>query len=664
MSQDELSKLKKSLRSVLISCPEGTPVNKVEHDYRTFMGCALNFRQFGFSSIDAFLRSIPDVVKLSGPIAYGVACDEIKHVTKLINNQRKVTSNLKKVQRAREVSRQQHVAYGPPPPHGKFWNGPHPLYHPIPPMPHMHYQHVNHQSHGSHFPPRYHGQPDAHRPPTNPFYMQPPPPPQPRPPPRVHQPPPFSPPPVSPAPAPDQSGNELIFSEREIVELLTQQKIHNSKSVVHILSLTFPYIYKGSHVAILDLSIPLCIDLATAVAFDCEEELEGTPAILVCKMQDFHDFKLLESSPKVQRFNSANFRDTASKVLTINFQEMLNLLNSNNEHFYKSTTFVIFVDLLPAHMPLLENLLPPELQYLFLLTSGRDFSFKLPHIVLRRWGTDFTDVAYNGEKCIDRLQAKLTLLNPTLPSPVLPPSPTVKQAPPNSQQKPAKPAPVANGKPPVRTNGATPDKVPTSALRHLTEIPYKAKMNLFIQAGPVKGKTALLLEFALDRVDVTLDKLQIVLTAPNPNSAGQLFLRLKEYVNLKGITEVRAFGYTEGSFDKLNLYITEQKVHILVIENAHLLSLMLKNPTILNHCKLLGCDELYGAFYTKQVPTTVARCFGKLKLDTTQIITVSRQSEKEDLLQTHLPKPFWHIKEENGNDEHKEKYLVTFFNKC
>ena len=392
--------------------------------------------------------------------------------------------------------------------------------------------------------------------------------------------------------------------------------------------------------------------------------MEGTPAILVCKMQDFHDFKLLESSPKVQCFDSYKFRDTTSKVLTINFEEMLNLLSSNNEHFYKSTTFVIFVDLLPAHMPLLENLLPPELQYLFLLTTGKDFSFKLPHIVLRRWGTDFTDVAYNGETCIAKLQTKLAILNPTpLPSPLPPSSPTVQQAESNTQQKNAKSATVTNGKPPVKTNG-TSVKVSSYALRLLTEEPYKAKINLFIQASANRGKTSLLLEFALNRVDVTLDKLQIVLTAPNPSTSGNLFLRLKDFVNLKGITEVRAFGYTEGSFEKLNLYITEQKVHILVIENAHLLSLMQKNPAILNHCKLLGCDELYGAFYTKQVPTTVAKCFGKLKLDTTQIITVSRQSEKEGLLQIHLPKPFWHIKEEDGNDEHKEKYLVTFFNKC
>ena len=686
MGEEELSKIKKSLRSVLISCPEGTPLNKVESDYRSFMGVSLSYQQFGHRNVESFLRSIPDTVRLNGTIAYGVACEEIRHVTRLINNQRKVTSAVKRVQRAKQTPRiySQPFHNAPRPPGGhpnKYsWHPPPhtppykqqvqypPPYPPFvpsrPPGPHGY--HGSYGSPGPHRPP---GQPPQHPmrqgsffpqvgPPMPPRVFPPPPPP---PPPHPTQ---FLPtgPPPPPIPAAEDLGDELIFSNSEILDLLSKEKVPKSPQLVQVLSLAFPYIYRGSHVAILDLSIPLCIDIATAVALDCEEELNGTPAILVCKMQEFHDFCLLESSPKVQCFKIQQFQNTKVKVLTLSFLDMMSLLNTNNEHFYKSTTFVIFVDLQESHMPLLNTLLPPELQYLFLFTCDKMSTnlYTQPHIVIRKWNTQFTDVAYNEEKPIEKLQQKLDYLNGTASLNASVPKAT--QGPPQVVQN---PVPTVNGHSsakPNSSNSAKQPKIPSPALKQLTESTLKANINLFIQAGPTKGKTSLLLELAVIKVDVTLDFLQIVLTAPNPKTSGQLFTRLKEYVNAKGITEVRAFGYTEGSFDKLNLYITEQKVHILVIENSHLSSLLSKNYLLLKHCKLLGFDELYGSSYTKQVPTSIANCFGRIYSHSTQIIVMTHPAENDELLQSHIPRPSWHIKEHPASTDAKEKYIVTFLN--
>ena len=465
--------------------------------------------------------------------------------------------------------------------------------------------------------------------------------------------------PISPPPVQDDNAEELIFSNNEIIDLLSKENIPKSSSLVQILSLSFPYIYRGSHITIIELSIPLCIDIATAVALDLEEELDGTPAILVVKMQEFHDFCVLESSERVERFNSNEFRRTKAKVVTLSFLDMISLLNTNNEHFYKSTTYVIFADVQESHMPLLNTLLPPELQYLFLLTcvEPKMTLYKQPYIMIRKWmPSQFTDVAYGSETLIENLQDKLTYLNEntTVPKVTQGPSKVVQNS-----------SPVVNGDSPAMphaANGANHSKSLSPALKQLTEATLKGNINLFIQAGPSKGKTTLLLEVAVSKVDVSLDQLQIVLTAPNPKISGQLFIRLKEYVYAKEITEVRAFGYTEGSFDKLNLYLVEQKVHILVIENSHLFSLVSKNPSTLKYCRLLGCDELYGSFYTKQVPTTIASCFGKLFSHSTQVIVMAHPSENEDILQPHIPKPSWHIKEDSSSTAAKEKYIITFFN--
>ena len=715
MAEEELNKIKKSLRSVLISCPEGTPINKVESDYRTFMGGSLPYRQFGYSNVEGFLRSIPDTVRINGAVAFGVATAEIKHVTKLINNQRKVTSAVKRVHKANiqrsyslpfqnaprytggnsgkyawrpptqpppQYKHPMHASYPtfgqsrpPGPPHG--YPGP-PGYHgpphgpPRPPPPGPPRSSGFHMPSGYHGPPGPHGQhlpPPQHANRHGPIFpsvgSHPPPPPphhmMPSSAPGLSQ---FLPtaPPAPSVPVQNDTQEDLIFSNNEIHDLLLKEKIPDAQILVHILSLAFPYIYRGSHIAIIELNISLCIDIATAIALDLEEELQGTPAILVVKMKEFQDFNTLESSSKVDRFNKHDFHNTKSKVITLNFLEMLSLLNTNNDHFYNSTTYVIFADIQESQIHMLNTLLPPELQYLFLLTCAQPKTtfYKQPYIMIRKWTeTHFTDVAYNNDSLIEKLQDKLSYLN--IDNSSNPSTPNLTQDYPKVIQD-----AVPNGHPPIvpipqAANTAVHPKAFSPALKQLAESTLNANINLFIQAGPTKGKTSLLLELSVNKVDVSYDHLQIVLTAPNPKTSGQLFIRLKEYVHAKGITEVRAFGYTEGSFDKLNLYIVEQKVHILVIENSHLLSLLSKNPSLLRHCKLLGCDELYGSFYARQVPTTVVGCFSKLYSHSTQIIVITHPIEKEDVLLCHLPKPFWHLKEDPSSTEAKEKYIVTFF---
>ena len=760
--EDDLNQIKKCLRSVLISCPEGTPLNKVESDYKSFMGIPLDYRRLGFRSIESFLSSIPDTARLQGNIVFGVSCAEIKHVTKLINNQRKVTSNVKRVQKARQRARQPPPApaptYRPSSGPSKFaWGGQPRLGTPI----HQHFHPMRPpMAYGPPPPAMRQGPPPQRAPPLLPF--------------------PHVPPNFQQVPPPPQE-DELIFSEEEIFELLTKENIPISPPLSHILSLTFPYIYRGSHVTILDLDISLCKEIATAVAIDCEEELEGSPAVIVCKMFDSQDLALLEASHKVESFKTiAKFEKTKVKVITIKFQDLIHLLNMNNVHFYQQTTFIIFVDIDSSRMTLLSTMLPSELQYLFLSTccdpgENSRALYKQPQIVIAKDSGHYRDFANNGEKVIEHLARKLAILNTRhppqqpLPSPsspkgdskqtskipqqtyMIPPQPqkvpvqphniprqphnipmqphalpqqpynlprqpnTLPQQPYNRPQHPNNlpqqpynlprqpynlphqpntipiqglsivptPYPTVTQASAIPTqsidkqpeannltnntayvNGAKPSDTAASkdhfpALKHLTESALKSSVNLLIQADPNKGKTTLLLEYAISKVDTSIDKLQIVITTPSPRSCSSIFLRLKEFVGLKENTEVRAFGYSEGSLDKLNAYLVEQKVHILVMDNAHFSSLVLKAPTITSHCKLIGCDELYGSHYNKQVPSSIKSFLEKVINSSIQLIVMTHPNEDEQLIHDLFPKPYWHIRQEESSKK-RDKYTVSF----
>ncbi|GFS32300.1 uncharacterized protein NPIL_649921 [Nephila pilipes] len=64
----EKQKLKKTvlihLRSVVQSCKGGVPLNRLDKDYRDFIGMNIPFKEFGYDSLEDFIRSIPDVINL------------------------------------------------------------------------------------------------------------------------------------------------------------------------------------------------------------------------------------------------------------------------------------------------------------------------------------------------------------------------------------------------------------------------------------------------------------------------------------------------------------------------------------------------------------------------------------------------------------------------
>ncbi|XP_071572100.1 tudor domain-containing protein 7 [Temnothorax nylanderi] len=88
MDQDEVIK---NLRSCLISCKGGIKLDNLRADYRTIAGEPLTFKQFGYSSLEAFIRSIPDVtVNRKGGELYVEALPSktSAHLTKLVSRQK------------------------------------------------------------------------------------------------------------------------------------------------------------------------------------------------------------------------------------------------------------------------------------------------------------------------------------------------------------------------------------------------------------------------------------------------------------------------------------------------------------------------------------------------------------------------------------------------
>ncbi|XP_039306153.1 tudor domain-containing protein 7 isoform X3 [Solenopsis invicta] len=88
MSQDDVIK---NLRSCLISCKGGIKLDNLSADYRTVAGEPLPFRQFGYSSVEAFVRNIPDVTltKKCGELyVEAVPSKSTAHLTKLVSRQK------------------------------------------------------------------------------------------------------------------------------------------------------------------------------------------------------------------------------------------------------------------------------------------------------------------------------------------------------------------------------------------------------------------------------------------------------------------------------------------------------------------------------------------------------------------------------------------------
>ena len=87
----DLEKCKKYLRSILLASKGGVPGVQLVSKYRENTGDSIPYRSFGFSSLETFLQSIPEVCRIvtrgREVMVEGVATKETKHIKELVQNQ-------------------------------------------------------------------------------------------------------------------------------------------------------------------------------------------------------------------------------------------------------------------------------------------------------------------------------------------------------------------------------------------------------------------------------------------------------------------------------------------------------------------------------------------------------------------------------------------------
>ncbi|GFW58127.1 uncharacterized protein TNCV_2742722 [Trichonephila clavipes] len=94
MSEEDLKKsVKINLRGVTQSRKGGVPLNQLQNDYKDFIGRDIPLKDLGYSSLEYFLRDIPDVISLKRDkdgvvVAEGVADASTAHIAKLISKQK------------------------------------------------------------------------------------------------------------------------------------------------------------------------------------------------------------------------------------------------------------------------------------------------------------------------------------------------------------------------------------------------------------------------------------------------------------------------------------------------------------------------------------------------------------------------------------------------
>ncbi|XP_072215834.1 tudor domain-containing protein 7 isoform X2 [Excalfactoria chinensis] len=87
----------KALRSVLLSCKHGIPLPELQSEYRSLTGEWIPFRHLGYATLEAYVASIPGVVRIerskTGEVTcHAVVCPETMQIAQLVARQ----SSLKK----------------------------------------------------------------------------------------------------------------------------------------------------------------------------------------------------------------------------------------------------------------------------------------------------------------------------------------------------------------------------------------------------------------------------------------------------------------------------------------------------------------------------------------------------------------------------------------
>lgn len=96
MAEEEklMKQTKSMLRAVLISAPRGVVARRLQAEYKSITGTSIPYHRLGYSSLEDFLRSIPDVIHArpgtTGELTFfGVADSSTEHIAKLVSKQRK-----------------------------------------------------------------------------------------------------------------------------------------------------------------------------------------------------------------------------------------------------------------------------------------------------------------------------------------------------------------------------------------------------------------------------------------------------------------------------------------------------------------------------------------------------------------------------------------------
>lgn len=94
------------LRSVLISSARGVALRRLDKEYKTIIYSSIPFGEFGFATLEMYLRSIPHVAELTRDadgeiVVKGVPSESDQHVAKLISKQRKPKKRSKPAAKSR-----------------------------------------------------------------------------------------------------------------------------------------------------------------------------------------------------------------------------------------------------------------------------------------------------------------------------------------------------------------------------------------------------------------------------------------------------------------------------------------------------------------------------------------------------------------------------------
>ncbi|XP_034651673.1 uncharacterized protein LOC117890729 isoform X2 [Drosophila subobscura] len=92
---EQLGVVKKMVHSVLVSSPQVMSLLQLNRDYREMVGADVPYHQLGYKDLEHFLRSLPDIVQVTGTghtaIVRPVATAESEHIQKFVKCQKKTT---------------------------------------------------------------------------------------------------------------------------------------------------------------------------------------------------------------------------------------------------------------------------------------------------------------------------------------------------------------------------------------------------------------------------------------------------------------------------------------------------------------------------------------------------------------------------------------------